>query len=200
MDFDRDLWVAYDAETCALYKAWKGGVRFEGAVYTSVHGPQPKSVGTSYTEGIAGPAWSAERAGRAVPLRARYRGHALRGPRASLEYELALADGATVTIEETPEFVRPEYLFSPEQREEGDLAEGLPGLARRFVLRGASDDLRIVLELRTDGVIRSPQAKEYNAAARMYGLVNSNLMWVMDMAAVGQPLQSHVSAELKRVG
>ncbi len=56
------------------------------------------------------------------------------------------------------------------------------------------------IELRTDSVVRSPHAKEYNAAARMYGLVNSNLMWVMDMAAMGQPLQSHVSAELKRVG
>ena len=56
------------------------------------------------------------------------------------------------------------------------------------------------IELRTDSVVRSPHAKEYNAAARMYGLVNSILMWVMDMAAVGQPLQSHVSAELKRVG
>ena len=56
------------------------------------------------------------------------------------------------------------------------------------------------IELRTDSVVRSPHAKEYNAAARMYGLVNSNLLWVMDMAAVGQPLQSHVSAELKRVG
>lgn len=56
------------------------------------------------------------------------------------------------------------------------------------------------IELRTDSVVRSPHAKEHNAAARMYGLVNSNLMWVMDMAAMGQPLQSHVSAELKRVG
>ena len=36
--------------------------------------------------------------------------------------------------------------------------------------------------------------------SRLYGLGNSNLMWAMDMAAVGQPLQSHVSAELKRVG
>ena len=53
--------------------------------------------------------------------------------------------------------------------------------------------------MRTDGVIRSPHAKEYAAASRMYGYVNSNLMWVMDMAAVGQQLQSHVSAELKRV-
>ena len=56
------------------------------------------------------------------------------------------------------------------------------------------------IELRTDGVMRSPHAKEYNAGARMYGLVNGDLLWAMDMAAVGQPLQSHVSAELKRVG
>lgn len=56
------------------------------------------------------------------------------------------------------------------------------------------------LELRTDSVVRSPTAKEYNAATRMYGLVESQLMWVMDMAAVGQPLQSHVSATLQRVG
>ncbi|MGZ4698360.1 MAG: FABP family protein [Oryzihumus sp.] len=55
------------------------------------------------------------------------------------------------------------------------------------------------IEIRTDGVIRSPLAKEYNAGHRLYGLVESQLMWAMDMAAVGQPLQSHASAQLKRV-
>ena len=55
------------------------------------------------------------------------------------------------------------------------------------------------IQVRTDSVVRSPSAKEYTAAARMYGLVGGNLMWVMDMAAVGQPIQSHVSAELKRI-
>jgi len=55
------------------------------------------------------------------------------------------------------------------------------------------------IELRTDGVIRSPLAKEYNAGHRLYGLVESQLMWAMDMAAMGQPLQSHASAQLKRV-
>lgn len=55
------------------------------------------------------------------------------------------------------------------------------------------------VELRTDAVVRSPSAKDYTAGHRMYGYVSSNLMWVMDMAAVGQPLTSHVSAELKRV-
>ena len=52
---------------------------------------------------------------------------------------------------------------------------------------------------RGEGVMRSPRAKEYNAATRMYGLVESQLMWAMDMAAVGQELQSHLSATLKRV-
>ncbi len=55
------------------------------------------------------------------------------------------------------------------------------------------------LELRTDGVLRSPFAKEYSAGHRLYGLVNSNLMWAMDMSAMGEGLTSHLSAELKRV-
>jgi hypothetical protein len=54
------------------------------------------------------------------------------------------------------------------------------------------------VELATDVVARTPSAKEYTAATRMYGLVDSDLMWVMDMSAVGQPLTSHVSAQLKR--
>jgi hypothetical protein len=56
------------------------------------------------------------------------------------------------------------------------------------------------ISLRTDGVLRSPSAKAYGAGTRLLGLVNSNLMYAMDMAAVEQPLQSHLSAELKRVG
>lgn len=55
------------------------------------------------------------------------------------------------------------------------------------------------VELSTDAVVRSPMAKEYTSAKRLYGLVNSDLMWVMDMAAVDQPMQAHVSAQLKRV-
>ncbi|GAA4560598.1 FABP family protein [Planotetraspora kaengkrachanensis] len=55
------------------------------------------------------------------------------------------------------------------------------------------------IELRTDVVARAASAKEYTAGHRLYGLVNGNLMYAYDMAAVGQPLQSHASAELKKV-
>lgn len=71
------------------------------------------------------------------------------------------------------------------------------GIAEIYVGRKEGD--RPVIELMTDGVMRSPEAKEYNSAKRMYGLVDSKLMWVMDMAAVGQPLTSHVSAQLSRL-
>jgi THAP4-like, heme-binding beta-barrel domain len=55
------------------------------------------------------------------------------------------------------------------------------------------------VELATDMVARTPTAKEYTDARRMYGLVEGDLLWVMDMAAVGQELQSHASARLRRV-
>jgi hypothetical protein len=56
------------------------------------------------------------------------------------------------------------------------------------------------IELATDAVVRTATAKEVNAGRRLYGLIGSDLGWAYDMAAVGQPLQSHVSAQLKRVG
>jgi hypothetical protein len=55
------------------------------------------------------------------------------------------------------------------------------------------------IDLATDLVARTGTAKEYTAASRLYGLVESDLLWAMDMAAMGQPLQSHASARLKRM-
>ncbi|MFI6980664.1 FABP family protein [Embleya sp. NPDC050154] len=55
------------------------------------------------------------------------------------------------------------------------------------------------LEMRTDVVARTEDAKDYTAGHRLYGLVKSELMYAYDMAAMGHPLQAHVSAQLKRV-
>jgi hypothetical protein len=58
------------------------------------------------------------------------------------------------------------------------------------------------IELRTDVVARTTSAKEVTAGHRLYGLVGPDLDlgWAYDMAAVGQPLQPHLSAQLKRAG
>lgn len=55
------------------------------------------------------------------------------------------------------------------------------------------------VEIATDAVARLASAKVYNAGHRLYGLVNGELMYAFDMAAMGEGLQPHVSARLKPV-
>jgi hypothetical protein len=54
-------------------------------------------------------------------------------------------------------------------------------------------------ELHTDVVARTASAKDYSAGQRLYGLVDGELLWAYDMAAVGEPLTSHLSARLRPV-
>lgn len=54
------------------------------------------------------------------------------------------------------------------------------------------------LELATDVVARTSSAKEVTAGHRLYGLVDADLLWTYDMAAEGQPLQSHLWGRLVR--
>ena len=56
------------------------------------------------------------------------------------------------------------------------------------------------IELTTDVVARTGTAKEVGALHRLYGQVEGDLAYAIDMAAVGHPLQSHLSARLQRVG
>jgi len=54
------------------------------------------------------------------------------------------------------------------------------------------------VEMSTDVVVRTDTAKEVTAGHRLYGLIGADLGWAYDMAAMGQPLQPHLSAQLKR--
>lgn len=69
------------------------------------------------------------------------------------------------------------------------------GIAEIYV--GKIEGTRI--ELATDVVARTQTAKEVTGGHRLYGLIGEDLGYAYDMAAVGQPLQSHLSAQLKRV-
>jgi hypothetical protein len=55
------------------------------------------------------------------------------------------------------------------------------------------------IDLATDAVMRTEGAKEYSAATRIYGLVEGDLLWAWDIAALGQGLRSHASGRLSRV-
>jgi hypothetical protein len=62
------------------------------------------------------------------------------------------------------------------------------------------------VELATDVVARTSTAKDVAGLKRLYGLVGGedggarDLAYAIDLAAVGQPLQAHLSARLRRVG
>lgn len=55
------------------------------------------------------------------------------------------------------------------------------------------------IDIATDAVLRSPNAKEYASGKRMWGLVEGALLWAWDMAALGNSLKSHASARLVRL-
>ncbi|MGF3053240.1 FABP family protein [Microbacterium sp. YY-03] len=55
------------------------------------------------------------------------------------------------------------------------------------------------IDIATDAVVRTASAQQYGAASRMYGLVDSHLLWAWDIAALGAPLASHASARLAKV-
>jgi nitrobindin-like protein len=63
---------------------------------------------------------------------------------------------------------------------------------------GTVDGLK--LELVSDAVVRTSTAKSVTAGRRLYGIVDGVLLYAQEMAAVGHPLTSHLSARLLRVG
>jgi hypothetical protein len=55
------------------------------------------------------------------------------------------------------------------------------------------------IDLQTDVVARTQSAPDYTAGRRLYGLVEGDLAWALDVAARGEPLQASMSARIRRV-
>ncbi len=141
-----EMWIAYDATHASLYRAWRGGVNFEGAVYTTVHGPQPTSYGQAYLRGsVDRPVWYYEVSRRRVPFDPRFRGYSFQAGRVSLHYELLLPDGGSVLISESPEFRIG--------------TKGRPQLERRFTVQGLPVDIELGVEV-AYGALANPQGLE----------------------------------------
>lgn len=55
------------------------------------------------------------------------------------------------------------------------------------------------IDLATDVVMRSPAGRAYSAGRRLYGMVEGDLLWAMDMAADGHEMAPYASARLRRI-
>ncbi|HRK79862.1 MAG TPA: DUF1080 domain-containing protein [Saprospiraceae bacterium] len=118
-----DVWAAYSAQTGALYKVWKGGVNFDGAVYTTAHGPQPSTLGDAYFHNDYPEPWTVALNGTDETPRIQYRGHSFdKKGKVSINTELILSNGAVVKVHE-----RPEYITN---------TTGQPGMERVFETEG----------------------------------------------------------------
>lgn len=121
---DPDIWVAYDAPNASLYKAWKGGVNFDGAVYTTVHGPQPTSKGYAYyTDPEENNEWTIRKGAEVLTPVVHYRGHQFIDGQVEFHYELAV-DGQQILVKEIPEALH---------------RDKQTGLSRKFTLENAGE-------------------------------------------------------------
>lgn len=145
-----ELWVAWDAASCGFVRAWHGDADLRGAVYDTVHGPQPAARGWTYAQTAAQPSFYAlDAAGERVPLQPTWLGYRLVDDDVVLAYGAVLPSGSRVRIEEVPSFVRAD--------------DGRPALARALRVVGlrAGDALLARYELRAaellaDGVELAP--------------------------------------------
>ncbi len=140
-----EMWLTYDAQFCQLQNAWSGGVKFDGAVYTTVHGPQPTSTGFSYTghfymEGE----WRNDDC--------RFLGYRVDGRTVTLRYSMQFGR-RWYTVEETPSFRRDK--------------QGRPGLRRTFRVRS-----RRAPRIRLRWPVRALVHARSNEAATMGGPVS----------------------------
>ena len=132
------LWVAYHTQTGALYKAWKGGVNFDGAVYTTVHGPQPSSIGDGWMENKYESPWWVKVNGEEVDLKVQYRGHRKEDGQLWINTELLMPDGQSIQINERPEYAED--------------ASGLVQFQRTFKTEGVPNGAEVGLQLNLSSI------------------------------------------------
>lgn len=127
-----DLYVAYDAQRCQLYKAWKGGVIFDGAVYTTNHGPQPTTKGYTYfTNTTDEPMWFISKNGNDEELAPSFRGYRLNDGDVTFLFTFETKDHKQIHVEEMPAYVS---------------KEGKTGLKRTYKVNGLPDGSSLILK------------------------------------------------------
>lgn len=164
---DSNMWVAYDAQYASLYKAWKGGINFDGAVYNSRHFVQPNSLGYGfYEEPLTQAPWKILLNKKLLTPAVQYKGYVLMDNYSTVTflYELTTPGNNPITVAETPK-----YLFK----------NGQYGLVRKFVTGNVPDGASVVLntvifnvvsiaDFSTDGTFTQTSVKQ-----NVYGIAST---------------------------
>jgi cytochrome c len=139
-----NMWVAYHTDSCSMYKAWKGYVHLQGAVYDNNHGPQPMSIGNSWIENPHKHPWSVTQNGQSVLKEVRYAGHSFSKDRASLHFDLHCNGGEIIRVNESPEYIE---------------KDGQPGLERIYTIVNAPAGFEVSVQQQVSSVALAQNIK-----------------------------------------
>ncbi|WP_282162408.1 c-type cytochrome [Ulvibacterium marinum] len=135
---DSECYLAYDLNACGLYRAWKGGVNWDGTVYTETKVAQPTSWGKDYfLNPSPQESWLLEQNGRKQEVTTRFQGYRFENGQVYLKYKLT-TEKDTIFLEERPEFIRDD--------------QGNPGLERVFMTQGMDGNLSITLHTKPKAI------------------------------------------------
>lgn len=174
-----DLWISYDVVAGNLYKAWKGGVNFDGAVYTTAHGPQPTSKGYAYlTDESTVPRWRIMQGHEELHYGIAYKGHRITNGHLELMYDLVIPDFARpISVTVSPEYVN----------------NGNPGLERIIATRNVPEGVDMFLQQQLNSM---PTATSYTTNSK-FSVENSREVQIGEITlyAVDGSLQIKPNSE-----
>ncbi|MEQ8421649.1 MAG: PA14 domain-containing protein [Arenibacter algicola] len=102
---NKDLYACYNLQYGNLYKVWKGGVNYDGAVFTTAHEIQPTSFGFTYAEDDSiETQWQLKTSSGTEVPEINYVGYSMIGDQVAIDFELIARSGKSVTVREVPEF------------------------------------------------------------------------------------------------
>ena len=134
------MWVSYHAASGAMYKAWRGSVYFDGAVYTTAHGPQPISIGNSYVENKYKNPWFVLSGKDTISTIYDYKGHRFVNGRAQLMHSLT-----------SEKFKTPFLIY--EEVETSNTSSGSPILERTFTTENVSEGMKVGLKTNVNSIV-----------------------------------------------
>ncbi len=132
------MWAAYSTQECRLYKVWKGFVNFDGAVYNTVHGPQPNTIGDAYISNAISNPWFVSNGTKRETPKVNYKGHHLKDGQVTLNYSLIFDNGKVIQVKESPEYLA------------NDMSKN--GFERRFAVDNDYSDWQVGVKLNAHSI------------------------------------------------
>ena len=125
--------VAYDLSKCGIYKIWRGGISWEGAVFTDVKNVQPTTWGEDYySDELLEDIWHIETSGVKQKPKVLFKGYVIKNQQIFFRYDMVLSEKDTIRLEERPEFVQSKT--------------GQPGLERMFKVSNVPKNVSVFLK------------------------------------------------------